>query len=59
MSIDTCVNTLKANNLRGVRNIMLIHLSNDHSNAAEFKKKIEKETGIPVIIAEKDVVMRL
>ena len=59
MSIDTCVNTLKANNLRDVRGIMLIHLSNDHSNAEGFKKRIEKETGIPVIIAEKDVVMRL
>ena len=48
MSIDTCITTLKANDL-----------SNAHSNADEFKTIIEKETGIPVTIAEKGVVMGL
>ena len=59
MSIDTCIDTLKANDLSSVRNIMLLHLSNAHSNADEFKTIIEKETGIPVTIAEKGVVMGL
>ena len=59
MSIDTCINTLKANDLSSVRNIMLLHLSNAHSNADEFKTIIEKETGIPVTIAEKGVAMGL
>ena len=59
MSIDTCITTLKANDLSNVKNIMLLHLSNAHSNADEFKTIIEKETGRPVTIAEKGVVMGL
>lgn len=57
MSIDTCIAALKANDLSRVKNIVLIHLSNNHSNAAEFKSRVEAKTGIPTVIAEKGVVL--
>lgn len=59
LSLDNCIGALKANDLSNVKEIMLIHLSNDHSNAAEFKATVERETGIPTTIAEKGVVMIL
>lgn len=45
MSIDTLLNFLKANDLRNVKEIYLLHLSNGNSNAAEFKRMVQKETG--------------
>ena len=57
LSIDTCIGALRANDLSNVQNIVLIHLSNDHSNAADFKTRVENETGIPTTIAEKGVVI--
>ena len=57
MSIDTCLTALKVNDLSRVRNIVLIHLSNNHSNADEFKSRVEAETGIPSFIADKDVIV--
>jgi phosphoribosyl 1,2-cyclic phosphodiesterase len=59
LSLDTCISALKANDLSRVKNIMLIHLSNEHSNADEFKVAVEAETGIPVTIAEKGVELIL
>ena len=59
LSIDTCIGALRANDLSNVQNIVLIHLSNDHSNAADFKTRVENETGIPTAIAEKGVVIAL
>ena len=57
MSIDTCIAALQANDLSEVKNIVLIHLSNNHSNANEFKSRVEAEIGIPTVIAEKGVVV--
>lgn len=59
LSIDNCIGSLRANDLSKVQNIILIHLSNTHSNAAEFKEQVETETGIPTTIAEKGVVIYL
>lgn len=53
MSLDTCIETLKANDLSGVNNILLIHLSANNSNASEFKKAVGEVTGKNVIIAAK------
>lgn len=53
MSYDTCIRTLKANDLSRVNNIVLIHLSDGNSNAQEFKTGVENETGKTVFIAEK------
>jgi phosphoribosyl 1,2-cyclic phosphodiesterase len=42
MSIDTCEEHLKLNNLRKVRNIVLIHLSDLNSNEREFQQRISR-----------------
>lgn len=51
MSIDHCIETLKANDLSKVNNVVLIHLSDSNSNEAEFKKKVEAATAKRVTIA--------
>ncbi len=57
MSIDTCIETLKANDLSGVNNIILIHLSDKNSDAVMFKKRVMQATGKQVTIAEKNLVI--
>lgn len=51
-SFDTCREILLANDLSAVNHIVLIHLSDGNSNAAEFKKGIESATGKTTHIAE-------
>jgi len=53
MSYETCLKTLLANDLSKVNNIILIHLSNDNSNALDFQKGIQKATGKTTHIADK------
>ena len=53
MSIETCSQLLKANDITKVNNIVLIHLSDRNSNAIEFKQTIENETGKSVHIANR------
>jgi phosphoribosyl 1,2-cyclic phosphodiesterase len=53
MSYDTCKETLLANNLRGVNNIVLIHLSNDHSDERAFVEGIHEATGKTVTAASR------
>lgn len=53
MSIDTCKELLKANDLSAVNNIVLIHLSDSNSNANEFKQQVQELTGKTVTVAEK------
>lgn len=55
MNINTCKDLLKANDLTAVNNIVLIHLSDGNSNAADFKKQVEELTGKTVYIAEKNM----
>jgi len=52
MNLDTCKELLQANDLSQVNNIVLIHLSDSNSNAAQFKKEITAITGKQVHIAE-------
>lgn len=52
MSIDTCKEMLKANDLSQVNNIVLIHLSDKNSHADRFKREVEEATGKVVHIAE-------
>ena len=54
MSIETLVDTLRGWDLRTVERITLLHLSDRHSNADEFRKTIEAETGKPAIVAPKN-----
>jgi phosphoribosyl 1,2-cyclic phosphodiesterase len=57
MNVDTCKELLKANDLRGVNNIVLIHLSNNNSDARRFKKEIEELTGKTVSVADVELVI--
>ena len=55
MSIETCEQLLLANDLSQTKNIVLIHLSSQNSNAKEFQEKIVSATGIKTTVAEKGV----
>ena len=52
MSLDTAKEMLRANDLRQVREIFLLHLSNAHSDGDRFRREIEALTGRPVYIIE-------
>lgn len=52
MSFETCKEALLANDLSQVNNIILIHLSNGNSNAAEFKADMYAATGKTIHIAD-------
>lgn len=52
MSLDTCKEMLSANDLSNVNNIVLVHLSNDNSDAVRFKDEVTALTGKQVYIAE-------
>lgn len=52
MEYETCKETLLANDLTGVNNIVLIHLSDVNSNASEFRQGIMEATGKTIHIAE-------
>jgi phosphoribosyl 1,2-cyclic phosphodiesterase len=51
MSLDTVLGFLAANDLSGVRQIHLLHLSGDNSAEALFKDRVQAATGIPTYIA--------
>lgn len=57
MSLETCMDALKANDLKGVQNIVLIHLSPRNSDAKLFKSRVVEATGKNVNIALKGVVI--
>ncbi len=48
MSLQTCLGFLRANDLRRVRQIWLLHLSGDNSDAERFKTEVQRLTGKPV-----------
>ena len=51
MSMENLLDFFKANDMTKVRQIYLLHLSADNSDAAEFKKTVQQETGVEVYIA--------
>lgn len=53
MSLETCIEALKANDLTGVQNVVLIHLSPQNSDAELFRNKVIEATGKPTYIAKK------
>lgn len=55
MSLETCIDTLKANDLSAVNNIVLIHLSDSNSNEVEFKKEVSQATGKTVTVANNGI----
>lgn len=52
MSLATCKDLLKVNDLSNVNNIVLIHLSDSNSDANRFQKEVTEVTGKIVHIAE-------
>jgi len=59
MSLRTCKDFLRANDLKEVRTITLIHLSSSNSNSSQFKSEIEGITGKQVYIADKNIIINL
>jgi phosphoribosyl 1,2-cyclic phosphodiesterase len=57
MSFDTCKETLLANDLSAVNNIVLMHLSNGNSNAVEFQQGIHEATDKTVLVADKGMTL--
>jgi phosphoribosyl 1,2-cyclic phosphodiesterase len=51
MSLETCRAFLRANDLRAVRNIVLIHLSSSNSSSVGFRDDIQRMTGKQTYIA--------
>ena len=51
MSIDTLLELLRANDMTQVRQIYLLHLSDNNSDAERFKQQVQQETGAEVYIA--------
>jgi phosphoribosyl 1,2-cyclic phosphodiesterase len=52
MSLATCKDFLQANDLKKVRNIVMIHLSDRNSHSERFRKEVRDLTGKKVTIAE-------
>jgi phosphoribosyl 1,2-cyclic phosphodiesterase len=52
LSYYTCLDTLRANDLTAVNNIVLIHISDGNGNAMAFRNGIAKATGKTVHIAK-------
>lgn len=59
MSIETCIDFLKINDLSKVNNIVLIHLSDTNSNEEQFKKMTESATGKTVHVASNGMTINL
>lgn len=52
MEIDDTLAWLRLQNLTKTKRIYLLHLSHGSSNASEFKRRVQEQTGIPTTIAE-------
>lgn len=50
MSIDTLIQMLKANDLSKVKQIYLLHLSNNNSDEREFKERVQRAVGCEVYV---------
>lgn len=57
MSLENCINTLQANSLKKVTNIVLLHLSGDNSDAEKFKNSVKMATAKRVFIANKGMTI--
>lgn len=51
MSLETVKGFLAANDLSRVREIWLLHLSDDHSDAERFRREVMELTGKEVHVA--------
>ena len=51
MSLDTCIKTLKANDLSKTREIWLLHISRSHGDPERFVKEVQEATSVPTFAA--------
>lgn len=54
MSIDRCIDLLKANDLSQCEEIYLLHLSDLNSHAEDFKARVRSATGVPTFVCGKN-----
>jgi phosphoribosyl 1,2-cyclic phosphodiesterase len=59
LELENCKSALVANDLSGIRNIVLIHLSDNNSDALRFKEEITTLTGKRVFVAARDTELLL
>lgn len=50
MSVERLINFLESNDLSKVKEIHLVHLSDNNSNEERFKQLVQKSTGVPVFV---------
>lgn len=58
MSVETCIDTLLANDLSKVNHIVLIHLSDRNSDARLFKEIVQAATANSVTIATEGLIIQ-
>lgn len=58
-SLENVKDFLKATDIRQVKDITLIHLSDSNSNAKDFKEEIERLSGKPTYIADKGLEIEM
>jgi Metal-dependent hydrolases of the beta-lactamase superfamily I len=58
-SFENVKEFLKETDLSSVREITLLHLSDGNSNAERFKEEIERLTGVPTHVADRDLEIEL
>ena len=51
MSLENCIELLKANDLSQIQEIWLIHLSQSNGEPEVFRRRVEEATGVPVHVA--------
>lgn len=59
MSLDTCISTLKANDLSKVSKVVLLHLSNQNSDAEIMTKEVVQAIGKQVFVAKKGLELTI
>lgn len=59
MSLSTLKDTLKANDLSGVVDIVLLHISRDNGNGELFRKEVESSFGIRTFVASSGLTLEL
>lgn len=57
MSLETLKNTLKTWDLKGTKDITLIHISEENGEPEYFREEIEKDIGVKTYIAEPGLII--
>lgn len=59
LSLETLLDIIAANDMTGVRNIVLIHLSPDNADEQVMKQVVTEHTGTNVIVAKQGIKLNL